>query len=111
MKLACSPPRPLLLGDASVMLSTLFRGQKMSSDADNLTGVIHVDGCRARNLLQARHKHHVAGNYDDKAGTGGKRRVGDVESPACGRAETLGIVGQGVLCLGNANRKIPIAPI
>ena len=52
----------------------------------------------------------VAGDHHDEAGTGGKRGVVDIECPARGRAEALGIVGQGILRFGDAYGQFSEAP-
>jgi hypothetical protein len=49
-----------------------------SSDAEDLTGVVDIDGGGAGNFRQAVHEHHVVGDDDDE--TGGERGVVDVEA-------------------------------
>src|SRR5258708_21904465 len=81
-----------------------------ASNADDGAGVVRVDGGGSGNFRKAGHQHHVAGDHDDEAGSGGQRGVGDVERPAGRSAETFRIVGEGVLRFGDADGQFSITP-
>jgi len=67
--------------------------QDGTSEADYGAAIVHVDGGASPDFWKAGHKHDVAGDHHNEAGTRGKRGVVDVERPASRCAKALRIIG------------------
>ena len=70
------------------------------------SGRTRIDSA-AGTLRQTRHGHDVARERDDEPGAGGRVDVADGEPEAGRSAQLGGIVGEGVLGLGDADRGLP----
>ena len=84
-----------------------MQGQSPCSEQSrNLAILINVNAIGSRNLRQAGHGNNIARKRDHKARTGGQTHAADVQREARGRAQLLGIIGEGVLRLGDADRAV-----
>ena len=70
---------------------------------------VHVDLLGGGDPGQAGHGHDIPGEGDDEAGAGAHLQVANGDLKALGGPQQGGVVGEGVLGLGHANRHIPEA--
>ena len=69
---------------------------------------IHVNVHGGGVLGQAGHRHDAAADNDHKARTGAQTHLAHIQRVALGRTRQLGVVAEGILRFGNADRQLAI---
>ena len=82
---------------------------RRSEQAGDLAVDIHINVHRSRVLGQAGHRHDAAADHDHESGTGREPNLTHIQRKAFGRTGQLGIVTEGILRFGDADRQIAVA--
>lgn len=69
---------------------------------------IHVNVHGGGVLGQAGHRHDAAADNDHKACTGAQTHLAHIQRVTLGRTRQLGVVAEGILRFGNADRQLAI---
>ncbi len=81
---------------------------RRSEQAGDLAVDIHQ--CPSQRVLgQAGHRHDAAADHDHESGTGRESNLTHIQRKALGRTGQLGIVAEGILRFGDADRQIAVA--
>ena len=80
-----------------------------SEQAGDLAVHVHVNIHGGGVLGQAGHRHDAATDDDHEARTGGEPHLADVEGEALRCTGQLGVVAEGLLRLGDADRQAAVA--
>lgn len=98
----------ILLGSSSSWEEEDNRPSRLEETRD-LAGLVDGDVKGRGALGEARHGHDRASEHDDELSTGGEANIGDVEGVARGSVDGGGVIGEGVLGLGNAHGEVAVS--
>ena len=79
-----------------------------SEQAGDIAVHVHVNIHGGGVLGQAGHRHDAAADNDHKARTGAQTHLAHIQRVTLGRTRQLGVVAEGILRFGNADRQLAI---
>ena len=91
-----------------ILYFTILPKFYQSEQTRDLPVYIHVNVHGGGVLGQAGHRHDAAADNDHKARTGAQTHLAHIQRVTLGRTRQLGVVAEGILRFGNADRQLAI---